>query len=111
MSRFLGRSWVLLLDSGPCRDGMKPVFMWPVLTALRRTVCCGSGPASSRPSRCCSGPLVAVMAPCPHGVAADRVSRYRPRVLTALRRTMCRGNGPASSRRCGGPRTDRVAAP
>jgi hypothetical protein len=43
-----------------------------VLTALRRTACRGSGPASSRR---CGGPRVAVKAPHPHGVAADRGSR------------------------------------
>ena len=61
-----------------------------VLAASRRTACCGNVPASSRRR---GGPRVAVTAPRPHGVAADRVL------------------GPTFSRRCGWPRTDRVAAP
>jgi hypothetical protein len=43
-----------------------------VLTTSRRTAACGNGPASPRRR---GGPCVAVTAPRPHGVAADRMSR------------------------------------
>jgi hypothetical protein len=44
----------------------------PIAMASRQTACRGNGPASSRRR---GRPRVAVTAPRPHGVAADRVSR------------------------------------